>query len=183
LSLVTMLASILASKLHEGWIRINSAELGPVLKTLQLPKEHVEFRRELKKVIEEGLLAKIRNTSGFHYPAGLDFTKLTGIDETDTVIYGTEGAYNGDLFSNVSALAAIDSLISHNDNTDWRKALTSVWNGVTDASGRYCIFISEMVAVALNAWLPNDYIIERLELTNAPALTERPLVFFAHLPD
>lgn len=181
--LTVILATILASKLHEGWLRMTSEEVGPILRDLQLPPELVQFRKDLKKVIEEGVLATIRNKFAFHYPHTLDFVKLTGVDDADTVIFCTESAYNGDLFADVSALAAIDSLITHDENADWQVALKSVWEAVTNASGRYCKFVSEVLAFALTSWLADGFYSENIVIANAPKLDESPLVFFAHPPD
>jgi len=181
--LTVSLGTILASKLHEGWLALNGETLGPVLSKLALSDELKALRKELKALIEDGLIANIRNKIGFHYPTSLDFVHLAAVDDEDTKILTTEMGFVGDLFSSISSIALMDALIDHGEGTEWQDALVGVWNQVTEVTGRYCFLVSELLALAVETFLPGKLAVEQIDVPDAPTLAERPLIFFARPPD
>jgi hypothetical protein len=118
----------------------------------------------------------------FHYPATLDFAKLTSVDDADSVLYVTDSAFNGDVFSHLSSLAALEPLLAINAAPDWNTALVSVWNEVTKVSGLYCFFLSETLALLINQWMAGNFTTDTIVKPDAPKILDGVLRFFAHPP-
>lgn len=184
-ALVVTLATTLGSKLYEGWPRLNQPPIGPLMKTLPLPAKLVELRKQLHPRFDgTGLVNKIRNQFGFHYPTDMDFARLPAPDEADTTLFVTEKGYRGDVFAHISALAAVDALIAHRPHADWHTSLREIWEEITDLAGGYCTYVSELIAFVLTQWLPGKITVSDILLPDAPSADARPspLVFFAHPP-
>ena len=184
-ALVVTLATTLGSKLYEGWPRLNQQPIGPLMRTLPLPPELVALRKQLHPRFDgSGLVNKVRNQFGFHYPANLDFSRLPTPDEADTTLFVTDKGYRGDVFANISALAAIDALIVHCPHPDWHDSLREIWEEITDLAGGYCTYVSELIAFVLTQWLSGKCDVSDVVLPNVPSLDAFPaqLAFFAHPP-
>jgi hypothetical protein len=182
LGLVLTLASTLASKLHEGWLYMTSAEAGPLIRELPLSPALLELRRSFKVNFDEGTLSTIRNKIGFHYPRHLDVARYARMSEEECVIVTSENGYNTDLFSYLSALALLEALVAEDKSQDWQAEFNSVWSTVTEASGQYCMVVSEILAFALQNWLAGKFTVRPVDIGPVPKLDDISLVFFAHPP-
>jgi len=181
-ALTVQLATTLAAKIHEGWQKVRASELARTIHTVALPDALRALRRDINRALATPTIRTIRNSYSFHYPAALDFAKLTSIDDADTVLYVTEGAYNGDVFSHLSSLAALEPLLAIETASDWRNALVSVWNEVTHIAGLYCFFLSEMLGLLINEWLSGQFKIDTVIERHVPEIGGNPPRFFVHAP-
>jgi len=181
-ALTVQLATTLAAKVHEGWKKVKEGTLAKTIHTVSLPEELKKLRKDINRELAKPTIGTIRNFYAFHYPAVLDFAKLSNIDEGDTVIYATESTYNVDIFSHLSSLAALEPVLAIDPATDWRKALVAVWDEVMKVSGLYCFFLAETLTSLIGAWLDGKYKVERIVEDDGPRLDDGPLRFFVHPP-
>jgi hypothetical protein len=176
------LATTLAAKIHEGWQNAQAGRLAKTIHSVTLPDELKALRKQINRALATPTIATIRNSYSFHYPATLDFAKLTSIDDNDCVLYGTDSAYNGDVFSHLSSLAALEPLLAIKAAVHWREALTGVWNELTAVSGLYCFFLSETLGLLIAEWLAGKFTTDIVVEPDAPEIHDGGLHFFAHPP-
>lgn len=181
-ALTVQLATTLAGKIYEGLKKVRAGDLAKTIHTVPFPDGLKTLQKEINRAMKTPTITKIRNTYSFHYPASLDFIKLASIDDADSVLYVTESAYNGDVFSHLSSLAALEPLLAMDDTADWRNGLTSIWNEITKISGLYCQFLSETLALLMSHWLSGEIASETTIEPHAPEIHNIPLRFFAHAP-
>jgi hypothetical protein len=183
-SLTMLMATTLASKIHEGWSRIRVGWLCDALSDVDLPDEVMQLRGKLADaLVKDGLIHKIRKTAGFHYPSTqLDFCKLAGhIDDTDATIYLAPEGYGGDVLSHLSTLAGIEPLLALNEASDYRSALVAVWNELTEVAGAYCRFISDLMALVVLKSV-HGVRVEDITIPDALEDGEASIRFFVHPP-
>lgn len=181
-ALTVQLATTLAGKIHEGLNKVRSGNLAKSINTVPFPDGLKALRKDLNRALATPTIKNIRNGYSFHYPTSLDFTKLASIDDADSLLYMTESAYNGDVFSHLSSLAALEPLLAMDTAADWRSSLVSVWNEITKVSGLYCSFLSETLGLLLNQWMAGKITSDTLIEPHVPEIHEIPLRFFAHAP-
>jgi hypothetical protein len=126
-ALTVQIATTLAAKIHEGWNKVRASDLAKTINTVVLPKELTAHRKSINLALATPTIKTIRNSYSFHYPAALDFGKLTSIDDADAVLYVTDKAFNGDVFSLLSTIVALEPLLAIDAAEDWRVALVAVW--------------------------------------------------------
>jgi hypothetical protein len=181
-ALVVQLAAALAGKIHEGWKKVQSGSLAKAIHSVPMPDDLKGLRKEVNRAVAEPTIRSIRNSYSFHYPDVLDIEKLASIDDLDSVLYVTDSAWNGDIFSHLSSIIALEPLLKIHTSTDWREALVKVWDEVLSIAGNYCFFLGETLALVIGAWLPGKVrsaiIIER----KAATITDLAFPFFVHPP-
>ncbi len=182
-ALTALLATTLAGKIHEGWDRITEGHLHEALKDVDLPEELKPLQEELAAALAGKTFVRIRNNIAFHYPKRpLDFKKLTEhLEDSDAIIYMVPKGYGGDVLSRLSTLAGIEPLLAINTDSDYRVALKSVWDEVTNVAGLYCHFVSEVMASFVLKFLPSVSV-EDVTIPDAPEADEGLLQFFVHPP-
>jgi hypothetical protein len=180
-ALTVNIATTLAAKIHEGWKKVQTGTLGKTIHGVTLPEQLKALRKQINKALETPTIGRIRNSFSSHYPATLDFAKLP-IDDDDSILYATESAYNGDVFSHLSSLVALEPLLAINMKADWRQGLVDVWNEVTIVAGLYCFFLSECLGLLISQWLADNITTTSVIKPNAPKLHELSLQFFVHPP-
>ena len=181
-ALTVQIATTLAAKVYEGWNKVRAGDLAKTIHALALPDELKALRKEINRALAAPTIRTIRNSYSFHYPAALDIAKLASIDDTDSVIYVTDSAYNGDVFSHLSSLIALEPLLAINAAADWRTALVSVWNDVLKVAGLYCFFLSEALALLISQYLAGKFTTTTIIKRNAPTIHELAFRFFVHPP-
>jgi len=182
-ALTALLATTLVGKIHEGWDRVANGRLGKILDGIGIPVELSELRKQISDALKRNTFLRIRNNLAFHYPdRKFEFEKLNDhLDDSDAVIYVASEGYQGDVFSQISSLAGIESLVALDIDNDYRAALKAVWEQVTSVTGLYCSFIIEaMGIVLLKSGLRLS--IEDIVISDAPEADEYPLRFFVHPP-
>ena len=133
-ALTVQIATILAAKIHEGWEKVRASALAKTIRTLPLSDALNKLRKDINRALAASTIRTIRNSYSFHYPSALNFAKLASIDDADSVVYVTNSDYNGDVFSAVSSLAALEPLLAISPAADWQSALVAVWEEVTSSS-------------------------------------------------
>jgi hypothetical protein len=181
-ALTVQLATTLAAKVYEGWEKVKVGTLAKTIQTVPLSEGLKNLRKDINRQLAKPTIRRIRNSYSFHYPAVLDFAKLSNIDDADAVIYATESVYNVDIFSHLSSLAALEPLVAIDPATDWRKALVAVWNEVTKVSGLYCLFVARTLTLLIREWLDGKYKIDQIVEDDVPRLDDGLLRFFVHPP-
>jgi hypothetical protein len=181
-ALTVQIATTLAAKIHEGWKQVRAGMLAKTIHAVALPDDLKALRKDINRELAKPTISTIRNSYAFHYPAALDFAKLASIDDTDSVIYATESTYNGDIFSHLSSLAALEPLLAIDAATDWQKALVAVWNDVTKVAGLYCFFLAELLTLLIREWLDGKFKTDKVVERDVPQLLDCPLRFFVHPP-
>jgi hypothetical protein len=181
--LTALIATTLAGKIHEGWSRIQKGWLCDALGDAPLPEAQKPLLDELAASLTENTFDRVRHNIAFHYPdKPLDFKKLADqIDETDAILLLAPEGYEGDLFSHISTLAGLEPLLAISSDTDYLKALESVWNEVTHVTGLYCRVVSELIATFVIQKLPG-VVVEDVLIPDAPEAHETQLRFFVHPP-
>jgi hypothetical protein len=180
-ALTVNIAMTLAAKIYEGWKKAQAGTLAKTIHSVALPDELKALRKQINRALGTPTVARIRNSYSFHYPATLDFAKLP-IEDADSIIYVTDGACNGDVFSHLSSLVALEPLLAVNAQTDWRQGLEDVWNEVTNVTGLYCFFLSEALGLLITKWLPGKVTSSSITKPDAQKLHEASLQFFCHPP-
>lgn len=181
-ALTVQLATTLAAKIHEGWNKVRASDLAKTINTVGLPKELAALRKSINLALATPTIKTIRNSYSFHYPAALDFGKLTSIDDADAVLYVTDKAFNGDVFSLLSTIVALEPLLAIDAAEDWRVALEGVWNEVTNVAGLYCFFLAEILALLISEWLSGKIELATIFQSHAPDASDLALHFFVHPP-
>ena len=181
--LVVLMATTLAGKIHEGWLRISEGRLAKILGNVGMSPELTGLRKVIDDALKGKILLRIRGNLAFHYPdRKFEFKKLNDhLDDTDTVIYMVPEGYQGDVFSQISHLAGLEPLLALNPDPDYRVALKSVWEEITKVAGLYCLFVSESMGRLLAKALP-ALRIDDIMVPDAPEADEYPLRFFVHPP-
>jgi hypothetical protein len=181
--LTVLMATTLVGKVHEGWLRITEGRLSKILDRIVMTPELAQLRKEIDDRLKGKAFLKIRNGLAFHYPdRKFEFKKLADeLGDTDTVIYMVPEGYQGDVFSQISHLAGLEPLLALNADPDYRVALQAVWEEITEITGFYCLFVSEMMGRLLATTLP-ALRIEDIIIPDAPEADEDPLKFFVHPP-
>ena len=181
--LAVLMATTLAGKIHEGWCRISKGRLAKILGNLEISSERSGLRKVINDAIKGNILLRIRGNLAFHYPdRKFEFKKLNDhLGDTDTVIYMVPEGYQGDVFSQISHLAGLEPLLALNPDSDYRVALKSVWDEITNVAGLYCLFVSELMGSLLAKSLP-ALRIDDMMVHDAPEADEYPLRFFVHPP-
>jgi hypothetical protein len=95
-----------------------------------MPDDLKGLRKAVNKAVAEPTI------SSFHYPDVVDIENLASIDDLDSVLYVTDSAWNGDIFSHLSSIIALEPLLKLDASTDWRGALVKVWNQVLSYRGK-----------------------------------------------
>jgi hypothetical protein len=182
-SLTALMATTLAGKVFEGWERIREGWLHDALQDVELPVELKQFRDELATALTTKTFVRIRNNIAFHYPEKrLDFKKLTEhIEDSDATIFMVPEGYGGDVLSHLSTLAGIEPLLAINKAQDYHTALETVWNEVTETTGLYCRFVSELMAALILKSVPGVRV-EDCAIPDAPEADETSIRFFVHPP-
>jgi hypothetical protein len=127
---------------------------------------------------------RIRNNIAFHYPERpLDFQALEQyLGDSDSIIYMAPEGYGGDVLSHLSTLAGIEPLLAINKDSDYLTALRTVWEEVTEATGLYCVLVSELIAMIVQKFIPG-LSFEDVIIPDAPEAEEGLLRFFVHPPE
>jgi hypothetical protein len=181
--LAVLMATTLAGKIYEGWLRITGGRLSKILDQVSISPELAGLQKLIDERLKGKAFLRIRANLAFHYPdRKFEFKKLSDhLDDSDTVIYMVPEGYQGDVFSQISHLAGLEPLLALNPDPDYRIALKAVWDDITDITGLYCLFVSESMANILVKAFPALHF-EDIVIRDAPAADEHPLRFFAHPP-
>jgi hypothetical protein len=181
--LTILMATTLAGKIHEGWSLITKGRLSQIIETIPLSPELAGLKKQIDDKLRGKIFLRIRNSPAFHYPdREFEFKKLAGhLSDTDTVIYMVPEGYQGDMFSQISNLASLEPVIATSPEPDYRVALESVWNEITEITGYYCLFVSELVGQLL-ASARSSLQREDMIITDVPEADQDLLRFFVHPP-
>ena len=66
--LVVLMATTLAGKIHEGWIRITNSRLTKALSRIDMPPELSGLRKVIDDKLKGKIFLRIRSNLAFHYP-------------------------------------------------------------------------------------------------------------------
>jgi hypothetical protein len=181
--LTVLMATTLAGKIHEGWLRITEGRLSKILDQIGKTTELAGLHKKIDDRLQGKAFLKIRNSLAFHYPERkFEFKKLADeLSDTDTFVYMVPEGYQGDVFSQISHLAGLEPLLALNADPDYRVALQAVWEEITEITGLYCLFVSEMIGRLLATTLPSLRI-EDIVIPDVPEADAEPLRFFVHPP-
>lgn len=104
------------------------------------------------------------------------------IEDSDAVIFRVQEGYGGDILSHLSTLVGIEPLISINNSSDYHEALKAVWREITETTGLYCRFVSELIASIILQSIPGVRV-EDLLIADVPEAGEKSIPFFVYPPD
>jgi hypothetical protein len=183
-ALTTLIATTLAGKIYEAWDRITEGHLSETLNALGPPQSIEDLKQKLAETLAGKTFVRIRNNIAFHYPERpLDFQTLEQhLGDSDSIIYMAPEGYGGDVLSHLSTLAGIEPLLAINRDSDYLTALRTVWEEVTEATGLYCVLVSELIAMIVQKFIPG-LSFEDVIIPDAPETEEGLLRFFAHPPE
>lgn len=162
LSLALLTIKLLAGKIHEGWVKLQSEFNTLVDKSLT--EEGKSAVEELGKRLTKGsMIHKIRNGFAFHYSAQLSIDDLEALPlgEEEMVAYMSQNHGHNLIF--VSELAAINRLATITEEANPGKAFGLVMQEVVEVAALY----SDYVVAVLMALLGKD-VIESLTIEAMP---------------
>jgi hypothetical protein len=181
LALSLMVSKLLATKIHEGWLKLSQGELGQVVAELPLADKFMQTRAELARRLQKGsVLHQLRLNHGAHYPSSLVLDGLPGIAQSDVALYVT--AHAGDALSLISELCAAAELKSIVGMDSVGDALAAVLNEVVSISGLYSDYLNALLVAFLRTILTTAPTNEVIDNNNALPLEEAKLRFFVTPP-
>ena len=181
LALSLMLGKVFAAKIHEGWVRLTTGELGATVAGLTLSPGIERIRADLKEHLRaDSILHKIRRDLAFHYPTSLSLEGLPNIAQGDVALYLTP--HSGDTLSLISELSAAAELNAIAGTNQVGESLGAVLDEVVKVSGLYSEFLHATLVALIGKSLdthPDDEIIGNEE---AMPLADVRLRFFVTPP-
>ncbi|WP_321899130.1 hypothetical protein [Paraburkholderia heleia] len=180
LSLALLTVKLLAGKVHEGWLKLQS-EITPLI-AHSLTAEGRQAVEELRTRLAKGsVIHKLRNEYAFHYSAQISIDDLEALPLSDDEMVAYMSQNHGHNLVFVSELAAINRLTAITNEPDPRKSFGMVMQEVVEVAGLY----SDYVVAVLIALLGDD-VIESLTKEEMPQEepeeNKRDRIMFFELP-
>ena len=181
LALSLMVSKVFATKIHEGWLKLNAGELGATVAALTLSAKMKDVRAELEKRLQkDSILHRLRNSQGAHYPSSLSLDGLPSISQSDVALYLTPHA--GDTISVIAELSAAAETNAITELPHLAESLDLLLKEVVNVSGLYSNFLHASLVALIDLSLkiaPTDEIIGN---EDAMSLADVRLRFFVTPP-
>ncbi|PTB20456.1 hypothetical protein C9I57_11330 [Trinickia symbiotica] len=180
LSLALLIVKLLAGKVHEGWLKLQS-EITPLIAHSFTADGRQAVENLRQRLAKGSMIHKPRNEYAFHYSAQLSIDDLEALPLGDDEMVAYMSQHHGHNLVFVSELAAINRLTAITNELDPGKSFSVVMQEVVEVAGLY----SDYVVAVLIALLGDD-VIESLTTEEMPAEeseeNRRERIFFFELP-
>ena len=181
LALSLMVSKVFAAKIHEGWVRLTTGELGATVAELTLSPDVERIRADLKEHLRpDSILHKIRRDLAFHYPTSLSLDGLPGISDGDAALYMS--AHAGDTISLIGELSAAAELNAVVGSDHLGESLGAVLDEVVKVSALYSDFLHASLVALTDLSLKGAPTHEIIGNEDAMPLEDVRLRFFVTPP-
>ncbi len=167
--------------LHEAWLDLKrNCHRGNALGKKYIPKLSLDGTAALQALegqfSKSGLLAKIRNESGFHHLKATDLEAGFQAAASDAYFDDRwcvfEGGANWGVFNEASELAVTHAVLRLTGKADPDKALGQIMNETSNASSSLMTLIRDLINLIIQEYIGDQIQIETATIEHAPHWSE-----------